>query len=157
MTPTTVNIETAQCEKPLHVGCISCERELRANTESKLTVQLTNEHRAITRDLERVKTHAAKFEANEAISLTELTKSVNEHFDKEERFLYPLLERFLGSNICETLKSEHDEIATVLMNLDRQTSLVEEHLIHLEQLLRAHVSVEENVLFWYLNLEQPTE
>ncbi len=141
-----------------------CLREAdRVGTErdSKLTVRLTNEHRVITRDLERLRASAGKVEVgdrpSEVMRFTKLAESFNEHFKREEQFLFPILGRSLGSDICDRLKNEHAEILSIAKKLSVKTRSPEESFSHLEQLFRAHISTEENVLFWYLDLQQPTE
>jgi iron-sulfur cluster repair protein YtfE (RIC family) len=139
-----------------------CESvSLTAKIDSKLTVQLTKEHRAITRDLERLKTGAGKLEAKypsgEATDFIQLAESLDEHFKKEEQLLFPFLGRFLGSKICYKLNNEHAEIIEIARKLGLQIHPAEESVNHLEQLVRAHISIEENVLFWYFDVQQPTE
>jgi iron-sulfur cluster repair protein YtfE (RIC family) len=87
---------------------------------------------------------------------TQLAESLNEHFKREEQLLFPLLSRSLGSGICDRLKNEHEEILSTAKKFSVQTRPLEESFSHLEQLFRAHISTEENVLFWYLDLKQPT-
>ena len=126
--------------------------------DSELTVRLTNEHRAITRDLGRLRTNAKESELNplssDAKLFAQLAGSLDEHFRKEEQLLFPILGRSLGSDICERLSNEHAEIVNITRNLSAQTRPLEESFNHLEQLFRAHTSTEENVLFWYLDLQQ---
>lgn len=88
---------------------------------------------------------------------TQLAESLNEHFKKEEQLLFPLLKRSLGSNICDRLKNEHAEIMNIAKKLSTEARPVEESFSHLEQLFQGHISTEENVLFWYLDVQQPTE
>lgn len=129
--------------------------------DSRLTVRLTNDHRAVTRDLERLRASAGKLRVgdrfSEAVLFTKLAESLNEHFRREEQLLFPLLSRSLGSDICDRLNSEHAEILSTAKKLSVQTRPFEESFSHLSQLFRAHISTEENVLFWYLDLQQPTE
>jgi iron-sulfur cluster repair protein YtfE (RIC family) len=95
--------------------------------------------------------------SSEAMPFTKLAESLNEHFRREEQLLFPILGRSLGSGICDRLKNEHEEILSIAKTLSVQTRPLEESFSHLEQLFRAHISIEENVLFWYLDLQQPTE
>ena len=128
--------------------------------DSRLTVRLTNEHRAITRDLGRLRASAGKLgvsdRSTEAVLFTQLAESLNEHFRREEQLLFPLLSRSLGSVVCDRLKNEHEEILSIAKKSSVQTRPLEDPFSHLDQLFRAHISTEENVLFWYLDL-QPTE
>jgi hemerythrin-like domain-containing protein len=129
--------------------------------DSRLTVRLTNEHRVITRDLGRLRASPGKLEvgdrSTEAMLFTQLAESLNEHFRIEEQLLFPLLSRSLGSDICDRLNNEHAEILSIAKKMSVQTRPLEESLSHMEQLFRAHISTEENVLFWYLDLQQSTE
>jgi iron-sulfur cluster repair protein YtfE (RIC family) len=95
--------------------------------------------------------------SSEAMLFTKLAESLNEHFKKEEQFLFPILCRSLSSDICDRLKNEHAKIMNIAKKLSVQTRSPEEFFSHLEQLFRAHISTEENVLFWYLDLQQPSE
>ena len=127
--------------------------------DSRLTVQLTDDHWEITRDLGRLRASAGKLVvgdgSTEAGLFTQLAKSLNEHFRREEQLLFPMLSRSLGSGICDRLNNEHAEILDITKKLSVQTPPLEDSISHLEQLFRAHTSTEENVLFWYLNLHQP--
>jgi len=142
-----VNPQT-QCE----LDTVSTERD------SRLTVRLKNDHKAITRDLERLT--RAKLEANDcsekAIRFTRLEESLNDHFKTEEQLLFPLLSRSLGSGVCEKLNNEHVEMLRIAKKLTEQTRPSEEHVAHLKQLFYGHISTEENVLLWYLDVQQPT-
>jgi iron-sulfur cluster repair protein YtfE (RIC family) len=89
----------------------------------------------------------------EATLLIQLAESLNEHFRSEEQHLFPLLSSCLGSGICDRLNNEHAEILSIAKKLSVQTRPPEESLSHLEQLFCAHISTEENVLFWYLDLQ----
>jgi iron-sulfur cluster repair protein YtfE (RIC family) len=92
--------------------------------------------------------------SSDAKLFAQLAGSLDEHFRKEEQLLFPILGRSLGSDICERLSNEHAEIVNITRNLSAQTRPLEESFNHLEQLFRAHTSTEENVLFWYLDLQQ---
>ena len=142
---------------------IRCLCELNGDgieSDSRLTVQLKNDHRAITCDLGRLRASGEESEvegrSGEAMLLTHVIGSLTEHFQREEQFLFPMLSRSLGSGICDRLNDEHAEILRVAKELSAQTRPLEEQLTYLKQLFRAHISTEENVLFWYLDL-QPTE
>jgi len=141
--------------------CLCEEDRVTAERDSSLTVQLTNDHRAITRDLERLRAAIRKLESedrsSEVMLFIQLAESLNKHFRREEQLLFPLLSRSLGSDICDRLKNEHTEILSIAKKLSVPTRPLEESLSHMEQLFRAHISTEENVLFWYLDLQQPTE
>jgi iron-sulfur cluster repair protein YtfE (RIC family) len=90
-------------------------------------------------------------------SCVKLAESLDEHFRREEQFLFPILDRSLGSAICDRLKGEHAEIMNTVKKLNQQLNPLKELFNHLEQMFRAHISTEENVLFWYLDLQKPTQ
>jgi iron-sulfur cluster repair protein YtfE (RIC family) len=91
--------------------------------------------------------------SGETVLFTQLAASLDEHFRREEKLLFPILSRSLGSGILDRLNSEHAEIISLAKKMNAQDSSLEESFSHLEQLFRAHISTEENVLFWYLDLE----
>lgn len=75
------------------------------------------------------------------------------HRTKEERVLFPLLQRYLDTCVCEGIELEHKEISDLMRKVSSQISHHEKSsLLQLNRLLRGHFSKEENVLFWYLNL-----
>jgi len=126
--------------------------------DSGLTIRLKNDHKAITRDLERLA--RAKLEANdcsvEAILFIRLEKSLSDHFKTEEQLLFPLLSCSLGSGVCDKLNNEHADMLRIAKKLTVQTRPSEEDVANLKQLLYGHISTEENVLLWYLDVRQPT-
>ena len=119
-----------------------------------------SEHRVITCSLTQLKASARKFETANQFStvtlLTQLTELLSEHLRIEERLLFPMLSRCLGSHICDKLRDENAEIINVSKKLGVQRPF-QESFSRLEQLLRAHSSTEENVLFWYLEIQQTNE
>jgi len=110
--------------------------------------------------LERLSTQA-KLEVNhrsaEAMLFTHLGESLKDHFKREEQILFPLLSRSLGSTVCGKMNNEHAEMLRIAKKLTDQTRPFEEHVAHLKQLFHAHISTEENVLLWYLDVHQPAE
>ena len=129
--------------------------------EPGLTERLTNDHEAITRAMGRLSAIVGKSEISERSSQTEFftqfAKTLKDHFRREEQLLFPLLRRSLGSDVCDRLKNECAEIVKVANQLTTQARPLKESFRHLEHLFRAHISTEENVLFWYLDLHQPSE
>jgi len=127
--------------------------------DSRLTVQLTNEHRAITHEMERLTTGQLEIDGLSygTTSCIKLAESLSEHFRREEQFLFPILDRSLGSATCDRLKGEHAEIMNTVKKLNQQINPLKESFNHLERMFRAHISTEENVLFWYLDLQEPTQ
>jgi iron-sulfur cluster repair protein YtfE (RIC family) len=107
-----------------------------------------------------LKTVARKLEAQhpyiEAMDFTQLAEMFNEHFTKEERLLFPLLGRCLGTKICDGLKKDHVDIIKIARKLDGRFHPVEAYVSQLERLFLTHISKEENVLFWYLDVQQST-
>lgn len=128
---------------------------------SKLTLELTNDHETIVRQVGLLLPSASL--VNSEISnalLRRLELLLREHFTKEENHLYPLLGQYLDSSVCEALTLEHENILSTATQLvesidDGQTGV--EVASQLNQLLRAHFSKEENVLFWYLDLHLPND
>lgn len=85
--------------------------------------------------------------------LNRLEELFIQHRTKEERVLFPLLQRYLGACVCEGIGLEHDRISDLMRKVSNQVSHGEKSSIpQLNLLLRGHFSREENVLFWYLNL-----
>ncbi len=85
--------------------------------------------------------------------LNRLEELFIQHRTKEERVLFPLLQRYLGACVCEEIGLEHDGISDLMRKVSNQVSHAEKSSIpKLNLLLRGHFSREENVLFWYLNL-----
>jgi hemerythrin-like domain-containing protein len=106
------------------------------------------------RDLERLKLKAEmERHSNESLALSSLAESLNEHFNTEEQLLFPVLSRCLGSGILDRLSSEHTKILTLAKKLNVQDRSFEQSVTHLGSLLRTHISMEENVLFWYLDVQ----
>jgi hemerythrin-like domain-containing protein len=118
-----------------------------------------DDHRLIVADLELLKTNRKREggQSDEGNLLGRLAQSLNEHFSKEERLLFPLLNRSLGSTVCNKLSEENAEMLSVVRNDGGQVSASEESLGRLEQLLKSHISTEENVLFWYLDAQGLTD
>ena len=126
-------------------------------TETNLTTELTKEHRVITQHFEQLRTNTVETENNGSNRKTlygQLAESLNNHFRREEQLLFPALGLSLGSAICNRLREEHGEITNIATKLSRSDTGSQESCGQLEQLFRAHISTEENVLFWYLDLQQ---
>jgi iron-sulfur cluster repair protein YtfE (RIC family) len=108
--------------------------------------------------LDSLRARARHFEAegrsNYITAFNSLEQTLNEHFRKEERLLYPLLNRSLGSPVCDKLRAEHSEIMTLAKRSTKEALPLEESFSQLTQLLHAHMSTEENVLFWYLDMQK---
>ena len=152
--------DSSEIPHPAPVRCVWEAGRIDSGSDSRLTVQLTNEHREISRDLERLRARARESEiaqSSRIMYFNQLAESISDHFRKEEQFLFPVLDRALGSAICDRLRGEHAEITSIAKKLSQETRLPEESFSKLEELFRAHTSTEENVLFWYLDLKQPTE
>ena len=153
--------DSPETHRPARVRCVWQTDRVEPGSDSRLTVQLTNEHREISRDLEGLRARARESEvvaqSSRIMYFNQLTESINDHFRREEQLLFPVLDRALGSAICDRLRGEHAEITSIAKKLSQETRLPEESFSKLEELFRAHTSTEENVLFWYLDLKQPTE
>ena len=124
---------------------------------SELTADLTNDHKLIVQNLAQLMGRERKLKAGrrftDTTALNRLERTLTKHFKKEEQLLYPLIKRSLGSAICNKLRTENSEI----MNLTKRSTrkqLPPKSFSRLTQLLHAHISTEENVLFWYLEVQQ---
>jgi hemerythrin-like domain-containing protein len=124
---------------------------------SKLSLELMDDHRLILADFEmlRVRTQQRTNGRSQSILFDRLAKSLGEHFVKEERLLFPLLNRYLGSTVCNQLSTENTEMISLAKHRGEQGS--GESFTRLEKLLQKHVSTEENVLFWYLDVQHQTD
>jgi len=152
-------------QDPRHETLANARRPVRedakvgAGTGSKLTLELTNDHKIIATQLELLRASFRQLDGDDSSDglflFNRLGQLLREHFRKEQRLLYPLLSHYLGSSICETLSAEHAEIMKVVhVSVEGPTTL-EEPAKQLDQLLRAHISTEENVLFWYIDVRSP--
>ena len=133
----------------------SSATDLHHTKRPTITDVLTNDHRSIVRDLELLRAIAKRTKPNgrraEVILFNRIARSLDEHFRKEEQLLFPLVGSSLGLNACDTLRREHLKILNIAKIRKRVRPL--ESFARLEQLLRAHISTEENVLFWYVELQ----
>jgi iron-sulfur cluster repair protein YtfE (RIC family) len=124
-------------------------------------MDLIHDHKLIVADFELLRVKARVPETsgppNETILSNRLTQSLHEHFSKEERFLFPLISRYLGSPVCDELRRECTEIMKIARATGEQRSPLQESFARLEMLLQAHIAREENVLFWYLDVRGLTE
>lgn len=136
---------------------------------SKLLFELQKDHEAI---LKKTNLLRAVIEPTDGVNDGDSKASVTcnrlehlfgQHYAREERLLYPLLGTFFGQDVCETLSLEHNEIRNLVQRvaglIDNHANRAEasqeatESISKLIQRMRAHFSKEENVLFWYLNLQ----
>jgi iron-sulfur cluster repair protein YtfE (RIC family) len=102
-----------------------------------------------------------KFESGDGYSepalISQLADLLEEHFRREGLLLIPILRRSLGSDICDRLRNEETEIMSTAKGLCVQNRLLEQDFSQLEQMFSTHVATEENVLFWYLSLQESGE
>ena len=109
------------------------------------------------RHLRQVKEKAERLEVkrqyNELVIPSSFAQSLNEHFKREEQLLFPVVSRCLGSDILDRLRSEHAKILTLARKLNFQDRTFEQSVTQLGSLLRTHISMEENVLFWYIDVQ----
>jgi iron-sulfur cluster repair protein YtfE (RIC family) len=124
-------------------------------------MDLVHDHRLIVTDFELLRVRFREREVNcdphQATLLNRLVQSLDEHFRKEERLLFPLLRRSLGQSICNELSNEHLEIMSMAEKFSEQKAFPDEPLRLLETLLQKHFAREENVLFWYLDVRGLTD
>ena len=123
----------------------------------KSLIELRNDHDVMRRKmglLEEASRHVG-VRGNPRLlgHLNRLEELFIQHRTKEERVLFPLLQRYLGACVCEGIGLEHDRISDLIRKVSTQVSHGDKSSIpQLNLLLRGHFSREENVLFWYLNL-----
>ena len=138
-------------DKDLHSFCPLCgDSEVKNQRDSDITIQLTEEHREITRNLKQL--NVSRRGSNSEL-FSQLANSLDAHFKKEEQLLFPRITRALGPFVCEKLTFEHTEIMKAAQNLGKQ-NVGNTPIGRLEQLFLTHIGTEENVLFWYLDVEQ---
>ena len=121
-------------------------------------VQLQNDHDAIRKEAELLQTATKQPKTESKSELLRHCQRLEElftnHYLKEEHVLFPLLSRYLDSSTSKTVGREHKEISNLLRKVTRQISHNEKSSVpRLNQLLRAHFSREENVIFWYLSVQ----
>jgi len=129
-----------------------------AGKNSRLTAELAEDHKAIVRQLDLLKATPKLVEGNSKPTIIRLQHLFAQHCAKEQRLLYPLLSRYLNSDVCKLLTQEHEEITNTMrkaaehIRVDCKATHWES-MSQLDQLLRSHFSKEENVLFWYLDVQ----
>jgi hemerythrin-like domain-containing protein len=130
-----------------------------AGKSSRVTTELAEDHKEIVRQLGLLK---ATYELEGDSELTSicicLQQLFAQHCAKEQRLLYPLLSRYLDSNVCKLLTKEHEAISNTIRKTTEQIGnddkfMGRESISKLDQLLLSHFSKEENVLFWYLDVQ----
>jgi len=122
---------------------------------TKLTTELTEEHRAIAYRFEQLRANVREIENNTSSRKTlygQLAESLNYHFRREEELMFPKLDLSLGSAVSSRLRKEHAEILNITASLSVSDPEGRDSFGQLERLFRVHISTEENVLFWYLDL-----
>lgn len=128
-----------------------------AGRSSKLTTELAQEHKEIVRQSNLLKTKLVEGNSKLTNICIRLQQLFAQHCAKEQHLLYPLLSRYLDSNVCKLLTQEHKEINNAMRKATEQirgdSKVAYEGSSRLDQLLRSHFSKEENVLFWYLDLQ----
>jgi len=133
-----------------------------ARKSSRLTAELAEDHKEIVLQLDLLKASLTLVERNLKPTIIRLQRLFAQHCAEEERRLYPLLSRYLNSNVCDLLTQEHEAISNTMRKAAEQIrgdgkATHWESISELDQLLRSHFSKEENVLFWYLDAQQVYE
>jgi len=125
-------------------------QEISVPRRSKLSIELMDDHRLILADFEmlRVGPQQGTNGRSQSILFDRLAKSLGDHFMKEERLLFPLLNHYLGPTVCNQLSTENTEMIRLAKHQGEQGWPSRESLTRLEKLLQTHVSTEENVLLW---------
>ena len=153
-------------EDPRHIPLEMAQRSARRSVErnagknSRLTTELAEDHKKIVRQLDLLKATPKPVEGNSKppIICLRLKQMFAQHCAKEQRLLYPLLTRYLDSNVCKLLTQEHEAITNTMRKAAEQIRGDDEvthwdSMSQLDQMLRSHFSKEENVLFWYLDVQ----
>jgi hemerythrin-like domain-containing protein len=137
--------------------------ERNAGKNLRLTTELAEDHMEILRKLDLLKATPKLVEDNSKASIIcmHLQQLFAQHRAKEQRFLYPLLNRYLDSNVCKLLTQEHEALSNAMRKAAEQIRgdgklRHWESMAQLDQMLRSHFSKEENVLFWYLDVQLKT-
>ena len=133
-----------------------------AGKSSRLTTELAEDHKEIVRQLDLLKASPKLVEGNSKPTIIRLQRLFAQHCAKEKRLLYPLLNRYLNSSVCNLLTQEHEEISKTMRKAAKQIrddgkAMHCESMSELDQLLCSHFSKEENVLFWYLDVQHVYE
>jgi hemerythrin-like domain-containing protein len=113
-----------------------------------------DDHRLIVADFEllRARTQSGTKDGYNEVLFQRLAKTLEDHFKKEEQRLLPRLNRSLGSTACNKLTSDNAEMLSIARNTPEAAS--QELFQRLRELLQRHISSEENVLFWYLDVQE---
>jgi iron-sulfur cluster repair protein YtfE (RIC family) len=153
--------ESSRSETIVTTSGFSCsDMKMQNGRSSRLTLELQAEHRRIAHEVTLLRETIEQFSLehnSKALSVSnKLERLFTKHRAKEERIMYPLLRKCLGSNVCTTLSFEHERIHELMRKAIKQISGYEKFLkgsiSDLDGLLCGHFSREENVLFWYLDL-----
>lgn len=125
---------------------------------SRLTTELAEDHKEIVRQLDLLKATPKLVEGKSKPTTIciRLQQLFAQHCTKEQRLLYPLLSRYLNSNVCKLLTQEHKAISNTMRKAAEQIRGKATHwesMLELDQMLHSHFSKEENVLFWYLDVQ----
>lgn len=106
----------------------------------------------------RRQTAAARTSTDQKIAneLSQLQNFVNQHQKMEEALLLPTIQSFLDSETSEWMRVQHLRIATALVQLEADLRAGEftlaKSMADFDAMIRAHFSIEENVIFWVASL-----
>jgi iron-sulfur cluster repair protein YtfE (RIC family) len=96
--------------------------------------------------------------------LARLKKLIDEYQMHEERFLIPIVDEYLDSNISESIRNEHKNISDALgllngklNGIDRPNQRASHGALFkcaakFDSVTREHFSREENVIFWFARI-----
>ena len=131
------------------------------------TRTLREEHKAILIIISKIEKQlgSANYEALRDNGLPQLRDVLNRHIAKEEEALFPILQRYLGMDkgVVTAMQSEHGKIEACFSRIsesmtkpctsgDSKLALDTKRII---QLLKPHISKEDNVLFWLAEIKVP--
>ncbi|MCS4539056.1 MAG: hemerythrin domain-containing protein [Thaumarchaeota archaeon] len=127
---------------------------------------LTKEHdvmfsmvHEIERDLNAIKDGTLK--ANTRERITNLTEFLQRHILKEEQIMFPVLLWYLGMDkpVVNTMHEEHErmgaEFQSIVANLPKSSSIHLQRIQGMLNILKSHISKEDNVLFWLAEIRVP--
>lgn len=124
---------------------------------------LREEHKAILTIISEIEKQmgSASYEALRDNSLPQLRDFLNRHIAKEEEVLFPMLQRYLGMDkgVVNAMQSEHGKIEFCFSRISKSCTSGDSKLAldtkRMIQLLKLHISKEDNVLFWLAEIRVP--
>ncbi|MBI4258726.1 MAG: hemerythrin domain-containing protein [Thaumarchaeota archaeon] len=130
---------------------------------TELTSKLRQEHALIIQEVNQIMNLAQRTATTESYCLENLQPVVqslkeylNLHITREEKEFFPMLEEVMGKeDVVGLLKEEHNQIRSSIQSLvDRLDASLDLDLVkEINETLRQHISKEERVLFWLVEVK----